>query len=363
MKLLSTFVLGVFCFVSHASQIKMAACPGEGPHPFSLQDISSEISTPTKLKTNGSVRDFTVSETRSALYYRNEDNEVYQMNLKSQENKFLHNSSYPLSKLMDPAGRLLMTERFNFVLDVFYANYGWKYLGSPQNDSIRPLYWQKLKGEDVLFEIANWRDRVTGKQNLTVYSFARGRWWANSCNLKDVPGTLKLGEGHFYPSVFLYESASQGDETKLRLWNIRIDGFIFRCVPSVAYSYVHKIPGQIRSVSQFAGSKMFAVRTTDKEKNLIWTNKADNKGCRYLNFEGSESFVLNNRQPVIGVSNPRDGFTLVYPNEQKMATIVPGLPISKDQVWMDSKGKSIITGISLSTREAQELYELKLKKD
>ncbi len=349
-----------------ASPIKMAVCPGEGPGPLALSDISSELPVPQAMPTEGSIKDFNIAEKKGALYYRNDREVVYEMDLNSQKNKFLTASGLPLSKMIDSRGRYLMTEKFHFLFDTFNTQLGWKYLGHlEENTSVTPLYWRRMLGNDVYFEVVNWRDKESAKQNLTVYSWSQGKWSSNTCDLKGIKGTVRLGEGHFFPNVFLYETQNAGEnETTLRLWNIHINAPIFKCVPSLAYSYVHKIPGRVKSVSQFAGSKMFAVRTTDPERNLIWTNKSDNKGCRYFNFGERESFVMNHHNPAIAAWGPNDGFTLIYPNEQKRAQIFPGsqyFPLTQNDVWMNSNGNTLIGALQTPGKATKELYRVKLK--
>lgn len=348
------------------SQIQMKACPGEGPQPLFLQDISSSFSAPDQIKTMGAVKDFVVSEESSSLYYRNESARVYQMDMETESSTLLTRSNIPLSKVIDAEGRYLMTQAANFIFDNFYPQFGWKYIGTPAEGSITPLYWKRFlfpKKKDVFYEIANWRDRATGKQRITVYSYSEGKWTPNHCKIGNIQGTIKLGEGHFAPNVFLYESIPNGENTKLRLYNINIAGPVFTCELKLAYEYVHTIPGTVRSVSQFEGSKMFAVRTTDKERNLIWTNKEDGKGCRYFNFAERESFVINSSQPVIAAWGRYDGLTLVYPNEEKRASILPGsqyIPMNKNNIWMNSSGDELISALP-SDYNNFSLYKTKLK--
>ncbi len=365
---MNKFILSILFAVNviFASQIKMAACPGEGPGPLMLHDISSEIPRPEMLNTIGNVKDFVVTEANASIYYRNEASRVYQMDIDTHDNALLTHSHSPLSKVIDDEGRYLMTQQSNFLFDMFNVQMGWNYIGVPDQGSITPLYWKRFllpKKRDVFFEVANWRDRATGKQRITIYSFDQGQWHANHCNLGNIQGTIKLGEGHFAPNVFLYETINSGENTKLKLYNINIAGPTFTCKLDLAYEYVHIIPGHVRSVSQFEGSKMFAVRTTDKERNLIWTNKEDGKGCRYFNFAERESFVVSSKQPVIAAWGKYDGLSLIYPNEEKRATILPGSeynPMKKDHMWLSDEGDRLISALP-TDYDSYKLYQTKLK--
>jgi len=290
---------------------------GDGPNPLVI--VEKAKAQEIEYSPVGQVEEFLLLEKKGVLVYRNQMQDIYELNLRNGKSRKIARSRFALSSVKDDSDRYITLRDRATILDTGVYPPEWRWWATPK--PLKHVYWHRFLGRETLFSV-DASEPQNSKQRIRVYSFGRKGMTPHLCNLYSGPGEhFFLGEGHAYPSIFLYRTKKEGNCTRLSYFNIQIEGEILgkpKCELYTSGQYSTLLPGNVVEVYQFpelmqGNHNMFVVRTDDPNRNLLWDDGI--YGCRFYNFEGSTPLVLNSKQAVLAAWSEVEGLSLVYPRK------------------------------------------------
>ncbi len=345
-------IAALVCGVGQARQLR---CGGVGPNPFN--DISGILKYNVEtVDAVGGVKEFLYQESSNALIYRNANREIRGVRSDSAGNfsqaQFFSTSIYPMSRVVDPKERFVLTEGQGWLLDTNSSDW---FEFNP-NAGMQHLFWNRNKLFSYQFVPA-----ASGDQRWDFYSYRVGdngsKYQCSIQSTAKVP--LTMAHGHTYPLVFFFnEVNAPGSDRQVVIYPFDITNCTAQT--PVAYSNVR---GPVKDVYRFDSIDSTAVVVDNKDQNLLW---ATPKGCGYYDIKGLTPIVPNYNQPAIATFSQQDGVTLFFLNTEKRATVLKGFPINdlkEGDLWLSDSGRKLFMSPLFDGERSRWLLDLKLASD
>ena len=246
---------------------------------------------------------------------------------------------------MDSSGRYLMQQEFGWAFDLGLG--GWiHFLNAPQK--ITHLFWHTdwLK-RDWIYSIT-----PTPDANATYHVYRSEAYPYSGyelCTVKNV----KLASGHEFPHVFFYHTKKSEKGPMLSLWELDVR----TCKVAMRSEFKDPIVGNVLAVHRLEPLNSIAVAVDHPRKNLLWYQAS--KGCNYYESGGLLPMVPSRNFPVIAVWSSNKGLGLIFPDDEKRASVLGGAAIEElrsQDIALSNTGKELF----ISARPNGETFKLLL---
>lgn len=364
MKRSTALYLIFFCFSLHLASFgtESVVCRGgDGPHPF--LNITSQFSSYlTPVATQSSVRDFLYWQDKQAVVYSNDRGEVLEKQLMTGKERYIADLDERMSRVTDPGESMILTDH-SWYIDSTKAGASWHKFNDTQY--VKHLYWhrQGTPFSPTLYSISD-AVQTSGIQKINLLSYRVGHSDPSDCALPVEPGEVyRVGEGHYYPYVFLYKVRNEGGVSTVSLYEMQVTDIVmggYRCDIHFVKTLSEALPGRVTKVYQFSDRKTFlATYETDSGNEIYWESPTKRLICEYGE---AIPMVPNPRVPAVFSWQSSKGIKLLLPAQEAEATILPNLSpcsMKKEDFWLTDNGERLIVRANQFAERRLFLYNLK----
>ena len=282
--------------------------PGDaGPKPF--EDISSQLSHNMAIfGTQGGIQEFTLAPSNQAVFYRNDASAIYAMDIDGDSQQYITDSQFPLSSVFDSRERFLLSQGEGWGYELRSNNWI-HFLQAPQ--PVEHLFWNRDSlGRDWVYSLSTEKTETD-----TIYHFYRSapgmQEGTEFCTVKN----LEIATGHRYPYVFFYRTVPSSKGPLLS----ELDLDLRSCHVALQTDFLDPLVGPVVSMHRFDVLNSVAVQVDHPTKNLLWYRIS--QGCDYFDISKLRPTIPNERLPILSTWSKDTGFSLVFLNEAKKATL------------------------------------------
>ena len=313
---------------------------GEGGVPFILKPNPLQIDW-RPLTTHYSVRDFVIHDFNCTLIYGSDNRSYRSLNLFDHSDVFtFEGSDTPISKVLDPTGRYLISEPSSTQLWWFDRNtHLHSSLNIPgPNRETSHLFWDQSNLYTALIDGRNSantvvsivRNDLQNNTSVPVCEFnVKGSW--------GVPGVVR---GTAFPKAsFYFTTGNIGRVSVLRLLEIDV-----RSCETHFLENGPEVNSPIRAVYEFSGFEGHVVLFAPPQNNIFWWNDT---GCKYINTQDHELVAPSTQLPMLLGLSKEKTLALFDLNKMTQLPIGRGLKplrieehsvgLSRNNLWVSSQ--------------------------